>query len=115
MACEDCCSDLGLQGQVVDDTDFNGQREAGLAEQNRVAGEFVDGMQEPKSRGALTKLLRMLAGPNLAVRRRAAQGRLRLTENKALAALDSVVASASFDDRFAAADTLENWRKGKRL
>ncbi len=86
-----------------------------MATHNRIAGELVDVMQELKSRGALAKLLPLLANPNMAVRRRAAQGCLRIAEEKAVAALDSVVANGSFDDRLAANDTLNHWRKGKCL
>jgi hypothetical protein len=86
-----------------------------MATHNRIAGEVVDVMQEMKSRRALAKLLPLLANPNMTVRRRAAQGCLRLAEERAVAALDSVVASGSFDDRLAAGDTLDNWRKGKCL
>ncbi|MGO4870175.1 MAG: DUF2019 domain-containing protein [Roseiarcus sp.] len=86
-----------------------------MATHNRIAGEIVDVMKELKSRGALAKLLPLVANPNMSVRRRAAQGCLRIAEEKAVAALDSVVASGSFDDRLAAGDTLDHWRKGKCL
>jgi hypothetical protein len=86
-----------------------------MATHNRIAGELVDVMQELKSRGALAKLLPLLSSDNMGVRRRAAQGCMRLAEDKAVAALESVVASGSFDDRLAAGDVLENWHKGKCL
>ena len=87
-----------------------------MATHNRIAGEVVDVMRELKLRGAaLSKLLPLLASSNMTVRRRAAQGCLRLAEEKAVAALDSVVASGKFDDRLAAGDALEHWRKGKCL
>lgn len=82
---------------------------------NRIAGEVVDVMQELKSRGALARLRPLLAAPNLAVRRRAAQGCLLLAEAEAVAALNSVVANGGFDDRLAAGDTLDHWRNGKCL
>lgn len=84
-----------------------------MATHNRIAGEVVDVMRELKSRGALANLLPLLASSNMTVRHRAAQGCLRLAEKKAVAALDSVVVSGNFDDRLAAGDTLEHWRKGK--
>jgi hypothetical protein len=86
-----------------------------LATSNRISDELVDVMREVKSRGALPKLLPLLASANMAVRRRAAQGCLRIAQDKAVAALESVVASGSFDDRLAAGDTLEHWRNGKCL
>ncbi|MGD0187937.1 MAG: DUF2019 domain-containing protein [Roseiarcus sp.] len=86
-----------------------------MATHNRISGEVVDVMKELKSRGALARLLPLLANPNMTVRRRAAQGCLRLAQDKAVAALDSVVASGSFHDRVAASDTLDHWRKGKCL
>jgi HEAT repeat protein len=86
-----------------------------MATHNRVVGEVTGILRELKSRGLLGRLLPSLASPDFTVRHRAAQGCLRIAEEKAVAALDSVVASGSFNERLAARDTLEHWRNGKRL
>jgi HEAT repeat protein len=83
--------------------------------QNRVAIEVVDVLEELKVRDLLPRLLPLLASANLTVRWRAAQGCLRLSEREAVASLESVANSLSFDDRMAARDNLGHWRKGKAL
>ena len=86
-----------------------------MAAYNRIAREVVHVIQELKSRGALAKLCPLLTNPNMTVRSRAAQACLRIAGDKAVAALESVVASGSFDERLAARDTLDDWHKGKCL
>jgi HEAT repeat protein len=86
-----------------------------MAAHNRVVGEVTDILRELKARGLLGRLLPSLDSPDFTIRRRAAQGCLRIAEEKAVAALETIAASGSFNERLAARDTLEHWRKGKCL
>ena len=86
-----------------------------LATSNRVGRELVDIIAELKARGLLARLVPLLSSANLTVRWRSAQACLRLAEDQAVAALESVSAKGGFKDGWAARDTLEAWRKGTCL
>jgi HEAT repeat protein len=106
--------DAGLResaAQLLDPTDEPDDQET----QNRIAIEVVDILQELKARGLLPRLLPLLTNPNLRIRFRAAQGCLRLAEQEATAALESVAKSKNFDDRWAARNALARWHEGKCL
>jgi hypothetical protein len=86
-----------------------------LETQNRITGEMINLTLEMKTRGLLPRLAPLMGSPDLTVRRFAAQGCLRLAEKEAVAALESVVANGSFDERIRAEDVLAGWRKGNCL
>ncbi len=65
---------------------------------NCICAEIWDIMRELKARGALSRLLPLLASPNMTVRREAATACLRIAEPQSVAAL-------------AAREALDGWRK----
>ena len=93
----------------------SGQGAPGFETQNRITGELINLTLEMKTRGLLPRLAPLMGSPDLTVRRFAAQGCLRLAEKEAVAALESVVANGSFDERIRAEDVLAGWRKGNCL
>ena len=78
---------------------------------NRILGEVWDVMRELKARGALGRLLPLLASPNVTVRREAATACLRVAEQEAAAVLEDIAAHAGSDDKYAAREALDHWRK----
>ena len=79
--------------------------------QNRIVTEVWDAMRELKARGALERLLPLLASSNILVRREAATACLRVDEKRSIAALEEVMAKGTYDDRVPAQTALENWRE----
>jgi len=82
-----------------------------MALRNRIRAEIWDIMRELKARGALSRLLPLLASPNMTVRREAATACLRIAEPQSVAALEDVAAKGKADDKFAAREALDEWRK----
>ena len=78
---------------------------------NRILGEVWDVMRELKARGLLERLLPLLASPNVTVRREAATACLRGAEQQAVAALEDIAVNEGADDKYAAREALDNWRK----
>jgi HEAT repeat protein len=78
---------------------------------NRIVGEILHIIRELKSRNALDRLLPLLRNTNITVRREAATACLRIAEGQAVAALEEVVKTGRFDDRFAASEALTHWQK----
>jgi hypothetical protein len=80
---------------------------------NRIWTKIWDIMSELKARGVLSRLLPLLASPNATVKREAATACLRIAEPQALSALEEVAARGKADDKFAAREALEAWRKNR--
>jgi hypothetical protein len=78
---------------------------------NRILGEVWDVMRELKARGLLGRLLPLLESANVTVRREAATACLRVAEQQATAVLEDIGANEGVDDKYAARDALDNWRK----
>ena len=78
---------------------------------NRIVEEVWRLMIELKSRGALGRLVPLLASPNITVRREAATACLYVAEQDSIAVLEAAIADGRYDDSVPAMDALENWRK----
>ena len=78
---------------------------------NRIVEEVWRLMIELKSRGALGRLVPLLASPNITVRREAATACLCVAEQDSIAVLEAAIADGRYDDSVPAMDALENWRK----
>ena len=82
---------------------------------DQINDEIIDIMRELKVRQLLARLTPPLDNLDLSVRYRAAQACLRSAEQKAMEALESVVANGDFEEIIAARETLSDWRVGKCL
>jgi len=89
--------------------------EQDMATRNAIIEDLARILGEMKRRGALAKLLPFLNSTTPIARFRAAQGCLRIAPERAVATLEAIAATGSLDDRIAAANSLDRWRKGESL
>jgi HEAT repeat protein len=82
-----------------------------MTERNRIVTEVWKAMRELKARGALGRLVPLLASPNITVRREAATACLYVAEQASIAVLEEVAVNGKYNDSVQAEDALDSWRK----